>query len=409
VQEKSPDLIRISSLRACAAAGGLKRERVDHLPCCSNSKRDDKSQRLVCLPKIGYILTMNNGSTMQQALQNIFYQCFGAYPNTITALKGDGSDRHIFRLKSGAQTVIGISGSNFAENEAFVSFTNHFEKHGLPVPHIYCYDASNGLYLEKDLGDVTLFDWLALHRTASDFEQRRSALYRRVLEYLPRFQIQAGQSIDFSRCYQTPVFESDAMLKDLLYFKQSFLTRFAAEPWDKESLLEDFHTLIHRLLEQKTDYFLYRDFQSRNIMLNENEPSFIDYQSGRRGALQYDLASLLYDAKASLPQELREELLEKYLEEAMRYAPIQADEFKRYFYDFALIRVLQALAAFSFLAHEKGKTYFLQSIPFGLANFGILLHKSAALRKMDELRRIFCDDILANDSLTFLPQVTNNE
>jgi aminoglycoside/choline kinase family phosphotransferase len=339
----------------------------------------------------------NSGSIMQQALRHLYNQCYGIYPNTITALKGDGSDRHIFRLQSADQSVIGISGSNFAENDAFVSFTNHFEKHGLPVPHIHCYDRAHGLYLEQDLGDMTLFDWLASHRSQPDFGQRCSCHYRRILAYLPKFQIQAGQSIDFSLCYQTPAFESDAMLHDLRYFKQSFLTRFASKPWDEKALEEDFQKLIARLVEVKTDYFLYRDFQSRNIMLQEDDPWFIDYQSGRRGALQYDLASLLYDAKADLPQELREELLEVYLEEAIRYAPIQLSEFNKYFYDFALIRVLQALGAFSFLAHEKGKTYFLNSIPYGLANMRILMQKSEALQKMDELRRIFLDDILAKN------------
>lgn len=337
---------------------------------------------------------------MQQALRNIFYQCFDVYPDTVTALKGDGSDRQIFRLRTMEQTVIGISGHNFAENDAFVSFTNHFENHGLPVPHIYCYDSGHGLYLEEDLGDETLFDWLSTHRFHPDFKHQRASLYRRVLEFLPRFQIEAGQSIDFSRCYQTPAFETDAMLRDLLYFQSSFLQRFSNKPWNEKALLADFNTLIHRLLEQKTVFFLYRDFQSRNIMLQNGEPSFIDYQSGRRGALQYDLASLLYDAKADLPEELRDELLEVYLEEAARYVRIQVNEFKNYFYDFVLIRVLQALAAFSFLAHEKGKSYFLGSIPYGLANVQILLEKSKALQKMDELRRIFIDDILANDSLT---------
>lgn len=330
---------------------------------------------------------------MKPALQKLFLRHFGVEPEQILPLKGDGSDRRIFRLTAQDVSVIGVFGTNAAENEAFVSFSRHFAAFELPVPMILCYNADQGVYLETDLGDQTLFDWLRSVRGSANFADLRASMYRRVLDYLPLFQIHAGRTIDFSRCYQTRSFEAEAMLRDLLYFRHTFLRRFVRRPFDEEALLHDFHLLINRLLEEPAEFFLYRDFQSRNIMIQNNTPYFIDYQSGRLGALEYDPASLLYDAKAELSEDLREELLEAYLESANRFVEVPRLRFKQYFYDFALIRVLQALAAFSFLSFEKGKTHFLQSIPYGLANLNHLMYKSQAFQKMDTLRRIVSDKL----------------
>ena len=330
---------------------------------------------------------------MQPALQTLFYRHFGVEPEHILSLKGDGSDRRVFRLTANDISVIGVFGANAAENEAFVSFSRHFAAHGLPVPEILSYNAAQGVYLETDFGDQTLFDWLRSVRALPNFVALRSSMYRKVLEYLPRFQIQAGRTIDFNRCYQTRSFEAEAMLRDLLYFRHTFLRRFVRRPFDDNALLQDFYHLINRLLEEQAGFFLYRDLQSRNIMIQNNAPHFIDYQSGRLGALEYDPASLLYDANVELTEDLREELLPAYLEAVNRFVRMPCTHFKQYFYDFALIRVLQALAAFCFLSFEKGKIHLAQNIPYGFANLNLLMDKSRAFQRMNTLRRIVSDEL----------------
>lgn len=337
---------------------------------------------------------------MEHDLISLYNNYFQTRACQITSLKGDGSDRKIYRISDGRTSVIGISGPHRAENNAFVGFSRHFEKDALPVPHIFCYEEANGLYLEDDLGDITLCDWMISERRCSDFKAKQVDLYSQVLDFLPRFQIESGRKIDFSLCYQTDTFAEEAMLYDLAYFKRTFLQHFGSKSWDTTALDDDLQILIQRLLEVKPDYFLYRDFQSRNIMLHHQQLYFIDYQSGRRGALQYDLASLLYDANAQLDESTRENLIELYLKNSDRYLKLNHHRFIKYFNDFALIRILQALAAFTFLSYEKKKPYFIKSIPPTLENISVLYAKSAAFNRMKTLPRIFFDDILQNGLVT---------
>jgi aminoglycoside/choline kinase family phosphotransferase len=188
------------------------------------------------------------------------------------------------------------------------------------VPAIHAYHRELGIYLESDLGDTTLFD--VMMNAVEIRNTPIKELYKMVLHYLPIFQIKAGQSIDYSYCYQYPAFRKDSIEFDLNYFKTSFLARFHRQSFDEKKLHEDFAMLTGKLLEVDSNYFMYRDFQSKNIMILNDGPHFIDYQSARKGALQYDLASLLYDANFVLPNALREELLEHYLDETSNYIKI---------------------------------------------------------------------------------------
>ncbi len=324
------------------------------------------------------------------ALKTLFRRHFGKSPDKIEPLKGDGSDRRLYRLSAGEETVIGVFGANRRENDAFVHFSRHFKHHGLPVPHIYCYDAEKGVYLESDLGDVTLFDYQRSCTSEKEFS-RLYLFFRKAIALLPHFQIVAGTSVDTRFCYQTEAFDAEAMIRDLLYFEHSFVRRFCSQWPTAQSLREDFSLLIDRLLEADDRYFLYRDFQTRNIMIHEQKLYFIDYQSGRRGALQYDPASLLYDANAALTEPLRDELLQVYLNEAARHVPMFETSFMKYFYDFALIRIFQVLAAFCFLTYEKKKPYFLTGVPSALRNLYLIAEKSSAFRSMRVLPHLIFD------------------
>ncbi|MDZ7334730.1 MAG: phosphotransferase [candidate division KSB1 bacterium] len=325
-------------------------------------------------------------------LEALYQKRFNRNPDTIVALRSDGSERKIYRVIAGDHSVIGIIGVDHQEAAAFLEFSRHFKKYGLRVPEIYIEDLDQGAYLEEDFGDETLFSWMQNIRAQHGFNDTIKDMYRQVVEYLPNFQIKAGLTLDYSYCYQHQEFGQDSMQWDLHYFKRQFLNYFYKKKINHTELDEDFNRLIRFLLQEERKYFLYRDYQSRNVMIKDGLPHFIDYQSGRRGALQYDLGSLLYDAKANLPEDFREELIDLYLDEAGQLVKINPRRFKKYFYGFVLIRIMQALGAYGYLSAVKGKTHFFKSVPFALRNLEILLDKKLEiLDQLPTLKEIFCN------------------
>src|SRR6202163_132217 len=228
-------------------------------------------------------------------LKKLFEQHFHAPPERIQPLQGElgGSGRKIIRLANEKISAIGILYGVREENAAFLEFSKHFRRFGLPVPEIYAEDLSHGAYLEEDLGDTTLFQFLSEHRNGPAISSEVVDTYRKVVETLPRFQIEAGRDLNYKVCYPRASFDRQSIAWDLNYFKYYFL-RLAGIPFNEQALEEDFSRLTKFLLSADHSYFLYRDFQSRNIMLREGRPYFLDYQGGRRGALQYDIASLLF-------------------------------------------------------------------------------------------------------------------
>lgn len=308
---------------------------------------------------------MENGT--QSALRALYRQHFGAEPERVAALHGDGSVRRLFRLHGTAGTAIGVHGPDPLENRALLAFSRTFREAGLPVPALYGEDQAAGVYLEEDLGDTTLFDLLSAGRANGEPDAAAVAVYREALRLLPRFQIEAGQAIDYGVCYPRASFDAQSMRWDLNYFKYYFL-RLAGIPFSEQALEDDFARFSELLLAAPREHFLYRDFQSRNIMVREGRPWFIDYQGGRRGALQYDVASLLYDAKADLPFALREELLADYLDAAAQVAPLDRADFLARYPLFVHVRIFQALGAYGLRGYYERKTRFLASIPYAIRN-----------------------------------------
>jgi aminoglycoside/choline kinase family phosphotransferase len=308
-------------------------------------------------------------------LQKLFEEHFHVPPERVQALQGElgGSGRKIIRLSNGGHSAVGIQYGVREENEAFLAFSRHFWRHGLAVPEIYGEALDQGAYLEEDLGDLTLFDFLSRNRTGDAIAEPVIHVYRKVVAELPRFQIEAGRDLDYSVCYPRGSFDRQSINWDLNYFKYYFL-RLAGIPFNEQALEDDFGKLTEFLLEAPSDYFLYRDFQSRNVMLPEGKPYFVDYQGGRKGAVQYDIASLLFDAKADLPPELREQLLEAYLDGLGSHIELDRAGFLRYYYAFVYVRILQALGAYGFRGFYERKPHFLQSVPYALKNLRWLLH-----------------------------------
>ena len=292
-------------------------------------------------------------------LKRLFEQHFHLPAERVLPLQGQlgGSGRVIVRLAGSEKSAIGILYSVREENVAFLEFSRHFHRRGLPVPEIYADDLSQGAYLEEDLGDITLFEFLSANRAGHAIAPEAVEAYRKVVAVLPRFQVEAGRDLNYKVCYPRASFDRQSIAWDLNYFKYYFL-RLAGIAFNEQALEVDFTRLTKFLLSANHDYFLYRDFQSRNIMLLDGQPHFLDYQGGRKGALQYDIASLLYDGKADLPPALRLELLEHYLDCLAGFIDLKRDAFMEHYYAFVYVRILQALGAYGFRGFYERKAHF---------------------------------------------------
>jgi len=304
---------------------------------------------------------------MKSAIVELYTRWSGVPPGRVADLRPDGSNRRLWRLfASDGSTVIGVFGPDREENDAFISYSLSFRSIALPVPEILAVDRENQIYLEEDLGDLTLFDLLARDR------QQAHTLYRRVVTILPRFQVEGGGVFDDRAAFPRKEFDRTSMMWDLNYFKYHFL-KLAHVPFHEGRLEQDFERLCDALLEHDRGHFLYRDFQSRNIMVREGSPWFIDYQGGRRGALQYDVASLLYDARANLSPAFRSELLRLYCATIGSYTNFDEGAFLSGFPLFALIRILQAMGAYGYRGFYERKEHFLTSVPYAVENIKGLL------------------------------------
>jgi aminoglycoside/choline kinase family phosphotransferase len=323
-------------------------------------------------------------------LKRLFEQHFHSPAERVQPMGAQlsASGRQLFRLSAGEISAIGILYPVREENVAFLEFSRHFRRHGLPVPEIYGENLKENAYLEEDLGDQTLFDFLSQDRDGPEIAPPVIEAYRKTVAVLPRFQVEAGHDLNYKVAYPRRSFDRQSVAWDLNYFKYYFL-RLAEIPFNEQALEDDFGRLTRFLLTADREYFLYRDFQSRNVMLREGKPFFVDYQGGRQGALQYDIASILYDAKADLPPDVRQQLLEHYLETLANFIALDREKFMRYYYAYVYIRLMQALGAYGFRGFYERKTHFLQSVPYALKNLRWMLHNAQLPIKLPALISAF--------------------
>ncbi|OFX52634.1 MAG: phosphotransferase enzyme family protein [Bacteroidetes bacterium GWA2_30_7] len=311
-------------------------------------------------------------SEIENNLISLFKEWANENVIKLSILPLSGSNRIYYRIFGNNRTALGVYNKDYSENLAFVKFTEHFEKYKLPVPEIYIADLNNNIYILQDLGDTTLFQFISGSNIKVAFSEKSIDYYKKIIELMPRFQVVAGQTFDYSYCYPRASFDKQSMMWDLNYFKYYFL-KLSNISFDEQKLENDFQELTEFLLKADTNYFLYRDFQSRNIMLLNDSPYFIDYQGGRKGALQYDIASLLYDAKANIPQEIRNQLLDYYIDTLSKFKNVNVKEFKDYYFGYVIIRILQALGAYGFRGFYEKKEHFLLSIPYAIENLKWIL------------------------------------
>jgi len=310
-----------------------------------------------------------------EELKKLFQQYTGKLPETIIPFSGSGSNRKYFRLSTPEISLIGVEGVSVEENKAFIELSNHFYKQGLPVPQVFAKSENSLFYLQEDLGNISLFDVISEGRKTGIFSEEEKKLLKQTIAALPEIQFKGAEGLDFSICYPQPEFDKRTVFWDLNYFKYYFLKMSNVD--FQENLLEnDFEKFANILLQEQTGTFLYRDFQSRNVMIHNGKPYFIDFQGGRKGPVYYDVASFLWQAKANFPDELRNELLDVYLKTLSKYQPhTDSVKFKKQLRYFVLFRILQVLGAYGFRGYIEKKSHFLESIPFALNNLNELLQE----------------------------------
>lgn len=326
-------------------------------------------------------------------LKDLFFKWALENVQEIKELPSSGSYRKYYRITGNSHVAVGAFNNNPAENLAFINLSHHFREKGMLVPDVFQVSEDYCSYLLEDLGDVVLFDKLATIRQKVGIGDEFMDYYEKMIDDLIKFQMVAGISVDYSSCYPVPEFDKQAYLWDLNYFKYNFL-KPSKIPFDEYLLEHDFNNLTEILMKPEQKYFVFRDFQARNVMVKDNALFYIDFQGGRKGPLHYDLASLLYQARADLPFEIREKLVDYYIEKAAAPEPESVNNFREYFYYFALVRVLQTLGAYGFRGLYERKQHFIASIPKAIKNVKWLLDNGKVPAELPELKK--CLNYLAS-------------
>ncbi len=291
---------------------------------------------------------------------------------TISVLPSSGGNRRYYRIGGKNGSYIGVCGSDLKENRTFITMAEHFRANGLPVPQIYAIADDYSCYIQQDLGNISLFDAMAQGRKTREYNAEEVELLKRAVRLLPAFQYCGAAGLDFDICYPVKEFDRMSVMFDLNYFKYCFLKTLKID-FDEIRLEKDFECLCSRLLTSNSDAFQYRDYQSRNIMIHEGELYGIDFQGGRRGPAAYDLASFVWQAKAGYPAELKQELLETYIEAVSEYKVIDRKAFVAEYRQFVLFRTLQVLGAYGFRGKFERRPHFIESIPLAIANLREIL------------------------------------
>ena len=311
---------------------------------------------------------------------------------SIEKIPQSGSDRIYFRLKSSDGSFIATYGKNIRENKTFINFSHHFKKSDSPVPTIFFVNDEQSIYIQEDFGDTSLLNILEIE----GYTDHVYELFRQSLKKLAYLQIAGHKNLDYSWSITSREFGKQAILSDLLYFKYYFLDTLKI-PYDKEKLIDDFDALSSYLTRVEHKYFMFRDFQSRNVMVKDDKVHFIDYQGGMKGALQYDVASLLWQAKAELSDEWKNSLLDYYIDcaEELLRKPIDRIRFVSQFNGYVLIRLLQVLGAYGFRGVFERKAHFLTSIPLALRNMKWFLlnkHTGIVLPEFERVLHLIVED-----------------
>ena len=297
---------------------------------------------------------------MTEKLSQLFSELTGSGPCKVEQLRGSGSNRSYFRIAGcDGKTYIGVEGTSLKEDRAFCELARHFRKKGINVPEVLARTDDYSAYIQEDLGDLALFD-------IPDGPDKEELIFK-TIRMLPKIQFEGADGLDWSLCFPQKEFDARMVSFDLNYFKYCFLKPSGIE-FDEIALEDDFARLSAVLLENRSETFMYRDFQARNVMIKDEEPYLIDFQGGRKGPVYYDVASFVWQARAAYPDALKERLVDAYMESAEQYVPIDRAGFKATLRQFVLFRTLQVLGAYGFRGLIEKKEHFIRSIPFAIEN-----------------------------------------
>lgn len=332
-----------------------------------------------------------------EQVSNLFAEYSDENITSIDTLPQEGSERRYFRIVTSTTTFIATHGANLRENETFIYFSNHFYKKKLCTPKIFCVNTLKDIYIQEDFGSTSLLDKLEQH----GFVYGMYDLFKRSLQQLVLLQVKGHEGLDYKKCLTNTSFGKQAIMADLLYFKYYFLDALR-RPYDKQKLMEDFEALSNYLSHAEYKFFMFRDFQSRNILVRPGDSvHFIDYQGGMRGAPQYDVASLLWQARANLPDDWKHHLLEDYMNAFERAVeqPVDRDVFRSQYNGYVLIRLLQVLGAYGFRGLFERKAHFLTSIPLALQNLKSFFNSQSIGIGVPEFKKILAicisDEVIA--------------
>ncbi len=323
-------------------------------------------------------------------IQNILVKLtrsIGEMPVEILPIAESGSARKYYRIATENRSVIGTYSENKEENEAFLTFSRHFHGLGLNVPEVFAINRERTCYLQSDFGDDNLFSHVQKSLMARGFGENVIQLYKQTLKHLIKFQCLGNQGLDYTKSYPNASFDRQAILDDLNYFKYYFIKPHEEIDFNETRLGKDFEAFSDFVSQASCDFFMYRDFQSRNIMVKDNELYFIDFQGGRKGPLNYDVVSLLYQVKAQIPEAVRHELIRYYKEELKQFVNPEEVKFDTYQPYFVYLRLMQVLGAYGFRGLIQKKSHFIESIPFALKEIQTLA-KAQPLDDYPELQHI---------------------
>ncbi len=303
-----------------------------------------------------------------QEIIRLYRELMGKTPDRVEEIPGAVSIRRYFRIHQGSESLIGTISPDAKETQAFTEFSKKFRDTGIRVPEVLAVSTDQHFYLQTDLGDHRLHE-MVVNRDTPELDNQLVNYYTAALKELVKIQFRAHEKIDYSVCVPRSSFDRQSVLWDLNHFKYYFL-KPSGIPFDEQLLEDAFQQFADHFGQLEADHFMFRDFQTRNIMIHEGTVWLIDFQGGRKGPLQYDLASLIYESKAALSPADRSGIIDLYLESISAYADVDRAEFMKGFYLAALIRILQALGAYGLRGMVEKKAVFLQSIPMGLENLG---------------------------------------
>lgn len=313
----------------------------------------------------------------KEKLIDLYQQVTGKKPATVEHLFGGGGSSRKYFCMTGedGQSIYGVVSKSPGENLAFCKLAKLFAEKGLPVPRVYGISEDHTCYLQENLGTQTLQEYIRANRNADgQYNEAARQMLRRVIADLPHFQYKGASGYVFQQCYPVASMDAMSIMFDLNYFKYCFVKLRGIE-FNEVKLQEDFQKLTVELLAENNNTFMYRDFQSRNVMIVDGNPRYIDFQGGRRGPIYYDVASFLWQASANYPEDLKNELIDVYLTSLMQYRTISREEFVRHLRLFVLFRTMQVLGAYGFRGLWEKKQHFVQSIPPAINNLEWLVKK----------------------------------